>query len=84
MYTAIYAKVRINGNNHGEIMSDIGVKQDYPLFPTLVGLYIVELETYLDEIDGDFLCLFSTMVVILLYVDNDVLLSLFGTCPQRL
>ena len=65
-------------------MSDIGVKQDYPLFPTLVGLYIVELETYLDEIDGDFLCLFSTMVVILLYVDNDVLLSIFGTCPQRL
>ena len=84
MYTAIYAKVRINGNNNGEIMSDIGVKQDYPLFPTLVGLQIVELETYLDEIDGDFLCLFSTVVVILLYVDNDVLLSIFGTCPQRL
>ena len=65
-------------------MSDIGVKQDYPLFPTLVGLYIVELETYLDEIDGDFLYLFSTVVVILLYVDNDVLLFIFGTCPQRL
>ena len=27
LYTAVYAKVRINGDTHGEITSDIGVKQ---------------------------------------------------------
>ena len=33
-------------------------------------LYIVEVETYLDEIDGDSPCLFNIVVVILLYVDD--------------
>jgi hypothetical protein len=41
----------------------------------LFGLYIDELETYLDEINGDSPCLFNTMVAMFLYVDNVVLLS---------
>ena len=32
-------------------MSNIGVKQVYPLSPTLLGLSIDELETHLDGID---------------------------------
>ena len=59
----------------GEVMFDIDVKQRCPLSPILFNLYIDELETYLDEINGDFPCLFNTMVVILLYVDHVVLLS---------
>ena len=52
--------------------------------PTLVGLYVDELETYLEKIDGDFTCLLNTMVAILLYVDDIVLLSRFGASLQRL
>ena len=70
MYITVYAKVQINGDTHGEIMFDIGVKQGCPLSPTLFSLYIVEFETHLDEIDGDSLCLFNTMVAILLYADD--------------
>jgi hypothetical protein len=55
-------------------MSNIGFKQGCPLSLTLFGLYIDELETYLDEIDGDSMCLFTKVVAILLYVDNVVLL----------
>ena len=84
MYTAIYAKVRTNDDTHGEVMSDIGVKQGCPLSPTLFGLYTNELETYLDEINIDSSCLFNTMIAILLNVDNFVLLSRSSTCLQRL
>ena len=51
MYTIICAKVRINRDTHGEVMSKIGVKQVCPLSPTLFNLYIDELEMYLDKID---------------------------------
>ena len=50
MYTALCAKVQINADTHGEVMSNIGIKQGCLLFPTLFGLYIDELETYLDKI----------------------------------
>ena len=57
-------------------MFDIGAKQGCPS-PTLFGLYIDELETNLDGIDGDSPCLFHIVVAILLYVDNVVLLGAF-------
>jgi hypothetical protein len=74
MYTFLYAKILINGGTHGEVIFNIGVKQRCPLSPTLFGLYIDELETCLDKIDKDFLCLFNMVVVILLYVDDVVML----------
>ena len=57
MTTIVYAKVRINDDTHGEGMSNIGVKQGCPLSPTIFGLNIEELVTYLDEINGDSSCL---------------------------
>ena len=75
MSTMTYAKVRINGYTHDEVMSYIGAKQGCPLSPTLFNLYDDELETYLDEIYGNSLCLFNVMVVILLYVDDAIQLS---------
>ena len=65
-------------------MSNIGVKQGCPLSFIVVGMYIDELETYLDEIDGYSLCLFTKVVVILLYVDNTILLSKSRVDSQRL
>jgi hypothetical protein len=53
-------------------------------FPTLFGLYIDELENSLDKIDGDSMCLFNTLVIIILYVDVVVLLSKLGACLPRL
>ena len=84
MYTTIYAKVYINGNTHGEVMSDINVKQGCPLFSTLFGLYIDELETYLDEVDWNPPCSFNMVVAIILYVDVVVLLSKSIPCLQKL
>jgi hypothetical protein len=67
-----------------EVISDIDVKQGCHLSPTLFGLYVNELETYLDKIEGDSPCLFNTVVVILLYVDDVVLLSRSSASLQRL
>ena len=83
MYITIYAKVQINNDTHGEVMSNISVKQRCP-YSTLFNLYIDELETYLDEISGDSLCLFNLVVAIILYVDDVVLLSRLGASLQRL
>ena len=60
---------------NGEVMFDIGVNQGCPFSPTSLGVYNDELETYLDKIDGDSLCLFSIVVAIFLYVDDVVVLS---------
>ena len=43
--------------------------------PHLFGMYIDELENYVDEIDGDFVCTFDMVVTILLYANNVVSLS---------
>ena len=51
---------------------------------TLFGLYIYELETYLDEIDGDSLCSSNMVVVILFYADDVVMLSKSRASLQRL
>ena len=83
IYTIVYAKVRINRVAHGEVMSNIGVNQGCPLL-TLFGLYNDKSETYLDEIIIDSLCLFDTMVTIILYFDDVVLLSKSGSSLQRL
>ena len=36
----------------------------------MFGSYIDELETYFDEIDKVSLCLFNTVIAIILYVDD--------------
>lgn len=65
----------------GEVMCDSGIKQGCSLSPTLFGLYIDELETYLDSNNGNPPCLFNIMVATLLYVDVVVLLSRSSTSP---
>lgn len=65
-YSTTYAEVQLNGDTHGEEMSNIVAKQGCPLSPTLFNLYDDELETYLDEINGNSLCSFDIVIVILL------------------
>ena len=84
MYTIAYTKVQINDDTHYESMSDIDVKQGCLLSPTLIGLYIDELKTYLDKIIGDSSCLFNIAVAIVLYDDNIVLLFISRASLQRL
>ena len=60
------------------------LKNDVHSLPPLFDLYTDEFEIYLDEINGDSMCLFNTMVTIPLYVDNVVLLSRSCICLKRL
>ena len=85
MYTVVYAKVQINDDTHGEVMSPINVKQGCPqLSPTLSSLYIDKLEACLDEIDKDYPCLFHIVVAIFIYVEDIILLSKSRASLQRL
>ena len=55
--------------------SDIGVKQDCPLSPTLFGLYIDKLEAWLRKTDGEGVLLAGYVVKLLLYADDLILIS---------
>lgn len=65
-------------------MFDNDVLQGCPLSPALFTLYIDELETCLDKIDGDPSCLVNTVFAILLLCDNVVLLSKSWACFQKI
>jgi hypothetical protein len=55
------------------------LKKDVPSLPHYsISLYINELETYLDKINGEFSCLFNIVVAILLDVDDVVLFTSSG------
>ena len=64
-------------------MSNINVKQGCPLFPHSFGLYIDELETYLDKINKDSPCLTNMVVAIFHYVDDIILLSKFMSMATK-
>ena len=78
-YTILCAKGWIDCG----VMFGIGVKQDAPFTPTIPPY--IKLETYLDEIDGDYPCSINMLNAILfVYVDNVVLLCKLGAGSQRL
>jgi hypothetical protein len=59
------------------IQSTIGVKQGCPLLPTLFGIYIDELESFLHEHiqQGDGCLLHQVLISLLLFTDDLVLLA---------
>jgi hypothetical protein len=59
------------------IRSTLGVKQGYPLSPTLFGIYIDELEYFLKEHiqDKDGCLLHHVLTCLLLFVDDMILLA---------
>ena len=77
LYESILGRLREVGGLSEFIRSTIGVKQGCPLSPTLFGIYIDELESFLQEhtqaMDG---CLLHQVLIsILLFADDIVLLS---------
>ena len=67
----------LNGTHWWKILLYIGVKQGCLLSPTLFGIYIDELETFLHEHtqETDGCLLHQVLISILLFVDDIVLLS---------
>ena len=63
------------------INCNIGVKQGFPLSPTLFGIYIGKLETCLEEASCAGTILSGIVIVLLLYVDDIVLKE---RCPSDL
>ena len=68
------------------IQSTIGVKQGFPLSPTLFGIYIDELEAFFNEslLRGDGFHLHQVLIFILLFVDDVVLLASSPEGLQRI
>lgn len=77
LYDTIISKVRMRDGETEEVQSTMGVKQGYPLSPTLFGLYIDELEKIISNSLGvvDGCLLFGVSIAILLFVDDIILMS---------
>jgi hypothetical protein len=77
LYESILGRLRTAHGMSDFIQSTIGVKQDFPPSPTLFGIYIDELETFLREHiwDSGGCVLHQVLIYILLFADDVVLLS---------
>jgi hypothetical protein len=77
LYESVLGRLRLAHGLSDFIQSTIGVKQGCPLSPTLFGIYIDELESFLhDHIqDGDGCLLHQVLISLLLFVDDLILLA---------
>jgi hypothetical protein len=77
LYESVLGRLHTAHGMSDFIRSTIGVKQGCPLSPTLFGIYIDELESFLhDHIQDDDGChLHQVLISILLFIDDVVLLA---------
>jgi hypothetical protein len=77
LYESVLGRLRTTHGISDFIRSTIGVKQGCPLSPTLFGIYIDELESFLHEHiqDGDGCLLHQVLISILLFADDVILLA---------
>lgn len=77
LYEAILGRLRTVGGLSNFIRSTIRVKQGCPLSPTLFGIYIDELESFLREHikDTDGCLLHQVLIFILLFADDISLIA---------
>ena len=75
LYEEVKVKTKTTTGIWESFRSDIGVKQGFPLSPTLFGLYIDKLEEWLNLQGGDGVQLGEFVINLLLYVDDLVLIA---------
>jgi hypothetical protein len=77
LYESVLGRLRMAHGLSDFIQSTIGVKQGCPLSPTLFGIYIDELESFLHEHiqEGDGCLLHQVLISLLLFADDLVLLA---------
>lgn len=78
LYENVIAKLKRNEGWSKDIKCNIGVKQSFPLSPTLFGIYIDKLEGCLEEVGYAGTILDGIVIILLLYADDIVLLT---RCP---
>ena len=75
LYGSIRGRFRALRGLSDWVESTIEVKQDCPFSPTLVGLYIDEITSFIDHFGGKGSLLANLMIEILLYANDIILLS---------
>ncbi|MCO5592246.1 hypothetical protein L7F22_046244 [Adiantum nelumboides] len=75
LYERVTGRVKCPGGLSDPLVNTIGVKQGCPLSPTLFGLYIDEIVSFIQSRGGEGVELGDTTVHILLYADDIVLVS---------
>ena len=81
LYENVISKLKSNKWWSKDIKCNIGVKQGFPLSPTLLGIYIDNLEGCLEEAGCASTVLAEIVIILLLYADDIVLLA---RCPSDL
>ena len=81
LYEKLIAKFKNNEGWKIDINCNIGVKQGFPLSPTLFGIYIDKLEKCFEEVGCIGTILVGIVTILLLYVDDIVLMA---RCPSDL
>jgi hypothetical protein len=75
LYENVIAKFRNTKCWLEEINCNIGVKQGFPMSPTLFGIYINKLEGCLEEAGCVGTSIARIVIILLLYVDDIVLMA---------
>jgi hypothetical protein len=77
LYESVLGRLKLAHGLSDFIQSTIGVKRGCPLWPTLFGIYIDELESFLhDHIqDGNGCLLHQVLISLLLFIDDPILLA---------